>query len=146
MSTGVETVVLGPASVQDALGSLYNTVVLDLFEHPHNAGRLPPGPNIIEAESGRREDGAQVRFSGSVVDGRIKEIRFQAYGCPQTLAVCEWLAGKLPGRPWADPGLGGALDWVRAMQLPADRLTRLLVIEDALRAALSAAQRQAPPG
>ena len=79
-------------------------------------------------------------------DGRIASASYQAYGCPQTLAVCEWLSGRLPGRPWADPGLGGALDWVQAMQLPADRLTRLLVIEDALRAALGAAQRQAGPG
>ena len=66
----------------------------------------------------------------------------QAYGCPQTLAVCEWLAAQLPGRSLLDPGLGGALDWVRDKQLPADRLTRLLVVEDALRAALGAAQRQ----
>jgi hypothetical protein len=32
------------------------------------------------------------------------------------------------------------------MQLPDDRLTRLLVIEDALRAALAAAQRRAAEG
>jgi hypothetical protein len=32
------------------------------------------------------------------------------------------------------------------MQLPADRLTRLLIIEDALRAALAAAQRQGTLG
>jgi NifU-like protein involved in Fe-S cluster formation len=74
--------------------------------------------------------------------GTIATASHQAYGCPQTLAVCEWLSGRLPGRPWADPGVGGALDWVQALQLPADRLTRLLIVEDALRAALAAAQRQ----
>ncbi len=97
-------------------------------------------------EAGTREQGTWVRFMLKAANGRIASASYQAYGCPQTLAVCEWLAGQLPGCPWADPGVGGALDWVEAMQLPADRLTRLLIIEDALRAALAAAQRQVAPG
>ncbi|MBS0387929.1 MAG: aminotransferase class V-fold PLP-dependent enzyme [Proteobacteria bacterium] len=92
-------------------------------------------------EAGARETGTWVRFMLKAANGRIASASHQAYGCPQTLAVCEWLAVQLPGRPWPDPGLGGALDWVRRMSLPADRLTRLLVVEDALRAALGAPQR-----
>jgi cysteine desulfurase len=101
---------------------------------------------VASGEAGAREQGTWVRFMLKAANDRIASASYQAYGCPQTLAVCEWLAGKLPGRPWTDPGVGGALDWAQAMQLPADRLTRLLVIEDALRAALAAAQRQASPG
>ncbi|HVN98750.1 MAG TPA: aminotransferase class V-fold PLP-dependent enzyme [Steroidobacteraceae bacterium] len=97
----------------------------------------------LSGEAGARETGTWVRFMLKAADGRIASASFQAYGCPQTLAVCEWLAARLPGRTWPDPGLGGALDWARDMNLPADRLTRLLVIEDALRAVLRAAERQA---
>jgi cysteine desulfurase len=97
-------------------------------------------------EAGEREQGTWVRFMLTTEGATIAAASHQAYGCPQTLAVCEWLSGRLAGRPWADPGVGGALDWIRARQLPADRLTRLLIIEDALRAALAAAQRQSSPG
>ncbi len=96
----------------------------------------------VSGEAGARETGTWVRFMLKTADGRIASASHQAYGCPQTLAVCEWLAAQLPGRPWPDPGLGWALDWVRSRELPADRLTRLLVVEDALRAVLGAAQRQ----
>ncbi len=96
----------------------------------------------VAGEAGSRETGTWVRFMLKTAGARIATATHQAYGCPQTLAICEWLAAQLPGRPWLDPGLGGALDWVRMRDLPADRLTRLLVVEDALRAALGAAERQ----
>ncbi|MDE2249866.1 MAG: aminotransferase class V-fold PLP-dependent enzyme [Gammaproteobacteria bacterium] len=101
---------------------------------------------VASGEAGAREQGTWVRFMLKMEGGTIAEASHQAYGCPQTLAACEWLSGQLRGRPWADPGLGGALDWARALQLAPDRLTRLLVIEDALRAALAAAQRRVAPG
>ena len=97
-------------------------------------------------EAGTREQGTWVRFMLNTSGELIAGASHQAYGCPQTLAVCAWLATQLPGRSWRDPALGGPLDWVRALGVPADRLTRLLVVEDALRAALRAtigtAQRQ----
>jgi hypothetical protein len=70
----------------------------------------------------------------------------QVYGCPQTMAVCNWLAERLPGHPWADPALGGPEDWARELGVPLDRLTRLLVVEDALRAALTDARQGADRG
>ena len=72
----------------------------------------------------------------------IERAVHQVYGCPATQAVCDWLVTQLKGRSWRDPGLGGPQDWARTLDLPLDRLTRLLVVEDALRAALAAAQRQ----
>ena len=104
----------------------------------------PPGAAVGEA--GTREQGTWVRFMLNTSGELIAGASHQAYGCPQTLAVCEWLTAQLPGRSWRDPALGGPLDWVRTLGVPADRLTRLLVVEDALRAALratiDAAQRQ----
>jgi cysteine desulfurase len=96
----------------------------------------------VAGEAGAREQGTWVRFMLNVRDGQIEQARYQAYGCPQTLAACEWLTGQLRGRPWQQPGIGGPLEWAQALALPPDRLTRLLVVEDALRAALEAAQRR----
>ena len=96
----------------------------------------------VTGEAGARESGTWVRFMLNLDGERIASASHQAYGCPQTLATCEWLAARLPGRSWRDPGLGGALDWVRERDLAADRLTRLLVVEDALRAAQGAAAQR----
>ncbi len=101
-----------------------------------------PESGAVMGEAGAREQGTWVRFMLKTEGARIAGATHQAYGCPQTLAVCQWLAEQLPGRSWLDPALGGPLDWVRTLGLPPDRLTRLLVVEDALRAALVAAQRQ----
>lgn len=101
------------------------------------------GPGAVSGEAGSREQGTWVRFMLNITGDLITGVSHQAYGCPQTLVVCEWLAAQLPGRSWRDPALGGPLDWTQALGIPVDRLTRLLVVEDALRAALGAAQRRA---
>ena len=94
-----------------------------------------------------------MRFRLRVSGGRILEARYQAYGCPYTLATCEWLARRLsqlpplsePSQACAAQGsawaalqglLGGALSWAEQLEIPPDRLERLLIIEDALRRAI----------
>jgi NifU-like protein involved in Fe-S cluster formation len=73
-----------------------------------------------------------------VADGRLQSVRFRAYGCPFTLAACEWLARSLEGRTAEDArAIGGPLDWVRRLAIPDARLGRLIVIEDALQRALT---------
>jgi hypothetical protein len=70
----------------------------------------------------------------------IEEAGINAYGCPYTLKVCEWLSAELKGRALglalADSLAGGPQAWARATGTPEERLTRLLVIEDALLGAL----------
>lgn len=100
----------------------------------------------VSAEAGVREQGTWVRFMLNVQGEQIRSASHQVYGCPHTLAACDWLAAGLAGRPWRDPGVGGPQDWAQALQIPLDRLTRLLVVEDALRAALDAALQQAGEG
>jgi hypothetical protein len=78
-----------------------------------------------------------------VGDGAVLDVRYRAYGCPYTLATCEWLARRLPGAPAAALQgsnaviLGGPLDWARRLEVPSARLGRLLTIEDALHHALA---------
>ena len=100
----------------------------------------------VSGEAGMREQGTWVRLMLNTSGTLIERAEHQAYGCPHTMAACDWLVARLKGRPWSDPGVGGPEDWARELGIPLDRLTRLLVVEDALRAALAAAQRAASGG
>jgi hypothetical protein len=74
------------------------------------------------------------------LDGpQLVEVRYCAYGCPHTLAACEWLAQRLESG--ARDLIGGPADWAQQLQIPPAKMGRLLVIEDALRAALAAADK-----
>jgi nitrogen fixation NifU-like protein len=117
-----------------------------LFAALDYAGELPGATagtgRVIRGEAGREALGTRVRFVLWLVEGRVAAVRYRAYGCPHTLAACEWLAGKLEGRSFAGGGLealgvGNPLEWSERLGLPPAKLGRLLVIEDALRAALA---------
>jgi hypothetical protein len=109
-----------------------------LFSSLRHAGGLECTRSSI-GEAGREELGTRIRFELEISQGRVQTVRFRAYGCPYTLATCEWLAGSLEGRPADAPDIGSPLDWARQLEVPAAKLGRLLVIEDALQAALTRA-------
>jgi hypothetical protein len=69
-----------------------------------------------------------------VEDGVIREARVQVYGCPHTVAVCNLLAGRLPGRLPAAPAMGTPEEWRETVRVPIEKLGRMLIIEDALKA------------
>jgi len=88
-------------------------------------------------EAGREELGTRVQFSLAIAGQRLVGVRYRAYGCPHTLATCEWLARSLEGRRLDSLAIGDPLEWAQRLDVPAAKLGRLLVIEDALRAALT---------
>ena len=89
----------------------------------------------IEGRAGERRDGAEVVFHVRfAADGTVSDVRFEAFGCPHTLATAAWVAGQLRGRESGALVPGTPLEWAEALQVPAPRLGRLLTIEDALRA------------
>lgn len=109
------------------------------FESLAGAGRLEGGPGrVVSGQAGGRAQGVEVRFDWRVEGERILEARFLAYGCPYTLATCDWLVAQLAGRRREAPWPGDPEAWARALAIPLERLGRLLVVEDALRATLRA--------
>ena len=108
-------------SVRRLFSSLRHTGVLD-------------GPGVTYGEAGRELRGTRVRFALRRDGSRIVEARYQAYGCPHTLAVCEWLAERLEAVE--GPEVGTPSHWASELNIPPAKLGRLLVVEDALRAAL----------
>jgi hypothetical protein len=114
-------------------------LVRELFTELRHAGPLEgTGGNVVHGEAGSVAQGTQIRFFWQVEGAQIRAARYQAYGCPYTLAACEWISRSLPGRPQSRPWPGDPHDWARSLGAPPERLGRFLVIEDALRAALAA--------
>ena len=104
------------------------------FESLPRSGTLKGAPGVISGEAGGVERDAWVCFHLQIADDVVKDARFQAYGCPHTLAVSAWLTAQLPGRKLSELSLGEPADWARALSVPVEKLGRLLVVEDALRA------------
>lgn len=114
-------------------GDTLSPLTRGYFDRLAHGGRFPEGLPVVSGEAGREETGTRVRFHLLLAGAVVAEARFQAYGCPHTLAVASWLAGELAGRRREDllPGTPG--DWARCFEVPAEKLGRLLVVEDALR-------------
>jgi NifU-like protein involved in Fe-S cluster formation len=129
-------------------GDLLSPVARHHFRNLPGAGALPPPAasghsasgqarewaRVLIGEAGAREQGVWVRFHVLVVNGIVKDARFQAYGCPHTLAVAAWLTGQLAGRSREALIPAKPADWARALSVPIEKLGRLLVVEDALQA------------
>jgi nitrogen fixation NifU-like protein len=116
----------------------YSPLVVNHFANPVGAGGWPEGAAVGEA--GSEEMGTRVRFALLVRDGAVTEARFQAFGCPHTIAAASWLAEHLKGQALDRAPPMPILDLGRLLEVPTEKLGRLLVVEDALRAAVARAQ------
>jgi cysteine desulfurase len=131
----------GPAgAVTDAVADPLPPAIRTRFTAPQHAGALAGHFEVVHVgEAGDPAQGTWIRLQLGLRVGLVAEARFAAYGCPWTIAACDWLAGRLVGTPAPGAGasatLGGPLDWARELGVPEARLARLLVLEDALRAA-----------
>lgn len=112
----------------------YSPKVAEYFAHPVNAG-IPAGdPSALSrGEAGERAHGVQVVFHMRTEGETIEEIRFQAFGCPHTIAACSIATQWLGGAP-----VGALIELspdalVSALEVPVEKMGRMLVVQDALR-------------
>lgn len=122
--------------------SRYSARVLELFRTLPGAGSLQAASGgIATGESKALDRGAWVRFEARVAAGQIVECRFLAWGCPHVLAAAALAAGRL-ARGAVDPDSRcDAASLARELDAPAEKMGRLLVVEDAGRALLAEAAR-----
>lgn len=102
---------------------------------------------LRRGEAGSRRAGAQVRLLlATDRQDRVAGARFQAFACPAVLAAAERLCGQLAGLPLAEARarVGTPEAWRQAVGAPVEKLGRLLVLEDALQAAVGAAPEALP--
>jgi cysteine desulfurase len=97
-------------------------------------GQAPP--DVRRGRAGREAHGTVVTFELRIADGIVKSARFSTYGCPHTLAVVAWLCEVLEGSRLTADTFGAPTDWASKFEVPAEKLGRLLIVEDALRAAI----------
>ncbi len=74
-----------------------------------------------------------IRFRLQVEGGTVQGATFRVYGCPHTVAVAAWLAGQVRGRTRGTLIPATPTEWARALNVPVEKLGRLLTLEDALR-------------
>jgi cysteine desulfurase len=94
------------------------------------------GGTVLSGEAGGPKAETWVRFHLLVEGDTVKDARVQAFGCPHTLDVAGWLCQELKGRAREALPPGAPADWAASRSVPVEKLGRLLVIEDALRACL----------
>lgn len=125
----------------------YPDAVWRLFSDPPRAGRFESGPFIAGS--------AATPASRSVLSlqlktglGRVTDARFQAYGCPCTIAVGAWLAGQAVGLPIDQLSSLNAASIRQGLEIPDQRAHCALLGEDAIKAVLAAivADQAADPG
>jgi cysteine desulfurase len=98
---------------------------------------LAAGEQRLRGEAGTAAEGTWVRFELRVGPDSVKEARFKIFSCPHTTDTTRWLCAQLPGRSRTALLPGTPLEWAAARAVPAEKLGRLLVVEDALRACLA---------
>ncbi|HEX6550077.1 MAG TPA: iron-sulfur cluster assembly scaffold protein [Gammaproteobacteria bacterium] len=122
----------------------------DLLEHfraPRNSGVFPSGtPDVFEGRAGEARRGREIQVQLQLdATRRIAACRYRVYGDPATIALCSLASETLPGL-----SLDQAADWrgmalAERLQLPAEKRGAVLVLEDAVRAAVRSYNRAARP-
>ncbi len=121
----------------------YSSAVVRRFDAPERAGELPDdAPGLVSAEAGDRTLHVWVRFQLQVIDGFVRAARFQAYGCPHTVAAASLVAERLEGQAVAAARGLDVKALCAELAVPVEKLGKLLRIEDAL----LACWRQLPTG
>jgi cysteine desulfurase len=105
------------------------------FGPAHGAGSSKA--TVVTGEAGGPGQESWVRFHLLVADDIVKDARFKAFGCPHTLDTAAWLCRELRGRRRAALIPGTPAAWAATRGVPVEKLGRLLVVEDALRACLA---------
>jgi NifU-like protein involved in Fe-S cluster formation len=112
----------------------YSPTLVDHFLNPRNAGMMRDPDATGQGEFDGCGDLARVFFR--VTDGRVAEVRFQAYGCGPTIAAASAGSELVLLRPLEDLEHLKPEEVERALDgLPDDRRHAAEVVADAVRGA-----------
>lgn len=110
----------------------YPEPVWRLFTQTPGAGTLA-GPGVLTGEAATPASKSRLRLQVKMGPARIDDARFLAYGCPTTIAVGAWLAGRVVGRRVAELAGIDAESIREALEIPEDRTHCALLGEDVLK-------------
>lgn len=109
----------------------YSALVVEHFEHPRNSGRFAPAADVIEGAAGRSADGTQFVLTARIHNNVIAEARFQAFGCPHSIAAASWLSERIVGLTQAELMQWQWREVAQALDVPTEKGGKLLILEDA---------------
>lgn len=112
----------------------YSPLVIEHFDRPCNAGRLPAAPDVIHAAAGSAAQGTSFHLSARLSGGSITAMQFEAYGCPHCIAAGSWLTERLVGLTEPELRLWRWRAADEALTFPPEKRGRLLILEDAVKA------------
>jgi len=119
----------------------YSALVRDLFARLPGAQALAPGRGtIVSGEAMALDRGAWVRFEALIDQGRVVECVFRTWGCPHVLAASAWACAELQGLAVDAADTINARRLAEALDAPAGKMGRLLVVEDAMHALFAEAR------
>jgi len=72
---------------------IYKEHILDLYKHPHNFGEIENPTHKAEAFNALCGD--QIQVSIITENNKIKDIKFQGYGCAISIAAASMLTDKI---------------------------------------------------
>jgi NifU-like protein involved in Fe-S cluster formation len=90
--------------------------------------------SIVSGEAEDRSLNVWVRFFVRATGGRLQKVWYEVFGCPHTIAAAAVAAEWLEGRDAEALDEWDARAAARALEVPREKLGKLLRIEDALRA------------
>lgn len=120
----------------------YTEEVRRRFQSPGRVADTAAG--AADHLAGSAEDralGVWARFLVVLEGGRIATVRFHVFGCPHTIAAASLLAERLEGQPLAALQRDWARQLADRLAVPEEKMGRLLVLEDALKACAASAEQ-----
>jgi NifU-like protein involved in Fe-S cluster formation len=115
----------------------YNALVRDCFANPEHMGEVTDNNAAVAFFD---DQGMRVRLSARVADGRIRELRFRAWGCPHVIAAAEAFCRRYDGRPATELEDFEMAQIMRDLAVPVEKTGRILVLEDTVRSLRAAIQ------
>jgi NifU-like protein involved in Fe-S cluster formation len=116
----------------------YSPEVWRRFRAPRHAGVLD-GAGVCMGEARTPASKAVLRLFLDIGQGRIRAARFQALGCPSSIAAGDWLCEWLEQRSVSEAARLTVAELAEALALAAERRHCAVLAEDALRHALGGA-------
>ncbi len=113
--------------------SSYNEVVRRHFTDPQHAGDLQrPYETMLNADVADSDNGIHIVIKAGIRAGTIGEMAFRVWGCPHLIAALEIVCERLVGQPVASLENYDLADITQELCLPAEKMSRILLLEDAL--------------
>ena len=113
----------------------YSETVWRLFQAAPRAGIFSPG-SALSVAAATPANRSVLTLHLQIEQERVSDARFQAYGCPTTIAVGAWLAQQAVGRRPEELSGIKAATIRQALEIPDERSHCALLGEDVIQALL----------